>query len=139
MDIRDGYLYLDRKWVNNDQVRLTFDMPVRRIYANTAVRADAGYVCLMRGPMVYCFESVDNGGELSALRIPEDAVISAKICDAGSLKDLVLLQAEGFRMHSPESLYSEEKPHAEKARLQAVPYFTWGNRGVGDMRVWILE
>ena len=38
-----------------------------------------------------------------------------------------------------DSLYSETKPFAEKVRLTAVPYFAWGNREEGDMRVWMPE
>ena len=52
-------------------IELTFDLPVRKIYANTNVREDEGCVALMRGPVVYCFEGVDNGECIQALRIQE--------------------------------------------------------------------
>ena len=38
--VKDGYLYLKRNWGENDVVALTFDLPVRKIYANTNVRED---------------------------------------------------------------------------------------------------
>jgi len=138
-DIKDGYCYIDRIWTDKDTVQVLFDMPARRIYANTAVRADAGCVCLMRGPVVYCFESIDNGGQLSALRIPEHAEIKTEVCREGILKNLTLLKLDGVRMRSSEALYSEEKPAAEQVTLTAVPYFSWGNRDNGNMRVWMLE
>ena len=53
--IKDGYLYLKQNWGENDVVALTFDLPVRKIYANTNVREDEGCVALMRGPVVLCF------------------------------------------------------------------------------------
>ena len=37
------------------------------------------------------------------------------------------------------ALYSEEPPKTEAAPLRAVPYYAWGNRGGGEMRVWIRE
>ena len=97
--MKNGYFYLSRTWETGDKVRLAFDLPVRRIYANTAVRANAGCVCLMRGPFVYCFESIDNGSELSALRIPADAAIRTEVCEEGLLKGMPLLKLDGVRMH----------------------------------------
>ena len=46
--IKDGYLYLKQNWGENDVIELTFDLPVRKIYANTNVREDEGCVALMR-------------------------------------------------------------------------------------------
>lgn len=137
--MKNGYFYLSRTWETGDKVRLAFDLPVRRIYANTAVRANAGCVCLMRGPFVYCFESIDNGSELSALRIPADAAIRTEVCEEGILKGMPLLKLDGVRMHGSGELYFEERPNAEAVTLTAVPYFAWGNRSNGDMRVWMLE
>lgn len=65
-EIRDGYLYISRKWGSDDQVELHFPLPVRKIYASTHVREDVGCVALMRGPVVYCFEGADNGANLQA-------------------------------------------------------------------------
>lgn len=70
--VEKGYLYLNRSWKANDIVELCFDMPVRKVFANKRVRADAGCVALMRGPIVYCFEGVDNGTDIQALRIPRE-------------------------------------------------------------------
>ena len=48
-------------------------MKIRKIYANLKVREDAGCVAFLRGPMVYCFEGVDNPGLLQSYHIFEDA------------------------------------------------------------------
>ena len=71
--IKDGYLYLKQNWGENDVIELTFDLPVRKIYANTNVREDEGCVALMRGPVVYCFEGVDNG-QLGTLKDPDHGI-----------------------------------------------------------------
>ena len=50
-----------------------------------------------------------------------------------------VITAEGEREVSGGALYSEEPPKTEAAPLRAVPYYAWGNRGGGEMRVWIRE
>lgn len=41
-------------------VPLNFDMPVDRVYANSAVKPAFGQVVLHRGPAVYCIVSVED-------------------------------------------------------------------------------
>lgn len=137
--LRDGYLVIDRVWGKDDTVQIEFMMPVRRIYANAHVRADAGCVALMRGPIVYCFEGVDNGENLQALSIPRDAKIVPVTCKEGVLQGLTLLTVTGIRSVTSEALYEEEPPREETVTLQALPYFAWGNRGITQMRVWMHE
>ena len=40
---------------------------------------------------------------------------------------------------STSALYSDEPPRQEPVTLTAVPYYTWGNRGLNQMLVWIPE
>ena len=87
--IKDGYLYLKQNWGENDVIELTFDLPVRKIYANTNVREDEGCVALMRGPVVYCFEGVDNGECIQALRIPREIKAETELCREGDRKSVV--------------------------------------------------
>ncbi len=138
-ELRDGYAYLSRAWKAGDTVELTLKLETRRIYANTNVRADAGCVALARGPIVYCFEQKDNGAQLSALRIPRTAAIAEETCTEEKLAGMVSLTLPGLRLSSGPSLYSEEPPKMENVSLRAIPYFAWGNRGPGEMRVWLLE
>lgn len=137
--LKKGYLYLKRVWGKDDRIEITFDMPVRKIYASQKVREDAGCVALMRGPVVYCFEGADNGELLQSLRIPKQLSAKAVKCEEGVLKGNMLLKLKGIRMTGSEELYSEEPPRAEETELTAVPYYTWGNRGLNQMRVWMLE
>lgn len=138
-NIKKGYLYVRRFWKRGDRVDIRFDMPVRKIFANQHVREDAGCVALMRGPIVYCFEGVDNGADIQSLRIARDLKAEAYMCGEGVLKGNVCLRIEGFRMKGSEALYSEERPVAEPAILTAIPYYTWANREESQMRVWMPE
>ena len=139
--VRDGYLYLERNWGRADQITLEFQMPVRKIYANTKVREDVGCVALMRGPVVYCFEGVDNGGQLQALYVNR-TLDAAVVAGEGNLfEGMSLLDVAGHRLvySGGTELYSEEEPVFESVMLRAIPYFAWGNRGLNQMRVWIHE
>lgn len=139
--IRDGYLYLNREWGSEDTVVLEFAMPVRKMYANPKVREDVGCVAIMRGPIVYCFEGVDNGADIQTLFI--DRELSAKIYmeTEGVLSSMILLDINGKRMthQDIDRLYTENPPQFEDVVLRAIPYFAWGNRGLNQMRVWMHE
>ena len=66
-------------------VRLSLPMPVRRVYADPHVKADEGRVALQRGPVVYCLEGVDNGGQVRDFALPKDAELttsSRRACSA---------------------------------------------------------
>ena len=56
----DGYLSIQRQWHAKDTVSLTLAMPIERVYAHPLVRENVGRFALRRGPLVYCFEDVDN-------------------------------------------------------------------------------
>ena len=137
--MKNGYLYLKRNWGENDVVALTFDLPVRKIYANTNVREDEGCVALMRGPVVYCFEGADNGECIQALRIPREIKAETELCKEGVLAGNVLIHLPGYRMESSDALYSEERPKRTDVMLTAIPYYVWANRGENQMRVWMPE
>ncbi|MNN86820.1 hypothetical protein D3C81_2042840 [compost metagenome] len=36
-------------------------------------------------------------------------------------------------------LYSRAKASVETIEVTAIPYYLWGNRGSGEMKVWIRE
>ena len=128
---------MTRTWKSGDQLTLNLELPVKRVYANQAVRKDAGCVALMRGPVVYCLEEADNGKELSALRISEEAEIEVQERELSELGNFVGLTIKGIKEVSSPELYSTEPPREETVTMQAIPYYLWGNRGLGEMRVWI--
>ena len=136
-DVEKGYLILKRVW-EKDEVEVVFPMRIRKIYANLKVREDAGCVAFMRGPIVYCFEGVDNPGLLQSYHIFEDAKAEAEVCEEGLLEGCVLLKIKARKLETVgDSLYSEVAPVRTLATLTAVPYYTWGNRGENQMRVWM--
>ena len=141
-DIRKGYLHLNRIWQEGDRIALTLPMPVRRVYGNPLLRHVAGKVALQRGPLVYCLEEADNGAELHNLKLPKDSAFSL-IQGKGIFAHKFLIQAEGIRMESQQAgqqaLYHYDKSPvaAQPKKLTFIPWFSWANRGEGEMRIWV--
>ena len=120
-------------------VNYDLEMKPVRVYADPRVKDDVGCVALMRGPVVYAFEGVDNGKDLSCLRLPKDAVIEALPYDPSLLEGVVALRMQGKRAVPEGGLYGYEAAGEEDVTLTAIPYYAWANRGSNPMRVWIRE
>ena len=115
------------------------DDEVKRVYASTRVADDTGKAALQRGPLVYCAEGVDNEGDVLSLSLKEEGEITAKAYDPALLQGTVKLTAEGYRTYSEPALYSMKKPDRKECQITLVPYYTWGNRGLNQMRIWLPE
>lgn len=137
--MKKGYLYITRKWGADDKLAIEFPMKARRIYANEKVREDAGCVALMRGPLVYCFEGVDQEAELQQLRLPRESVIEEESGEGELFTGKILLKMQGIRVSTSSELYSEVPPEEKTCVIKAIPYYLWDNRGLNQMRVWIAE
>lgn len=136
----NGYIAIQKDWQDGDSVTLVFGMEPRRIYANPLVRQDAGKVCLMRGPLVYCLEEADNGANLHLLRLPEGEPVET-VRGEGALFGMTLLRAKGRRFvpHGSRLYAPDRQGREEETRLTFVPYFAWGNRDKGEMAVYVRE
>jgi len=126
-----GYALIERTWTRGDVVSVSFPMPIRRVQANPAVKADTGMIALQRGPIVFCAEGIDNAGSVLNMIVPDDAkfqsffrpdlvggvsIITGRVSEAVPGKD--------------------GKTGIAKKDFLAVPYFAWANRGDGEMTVW---
>jgi DUF1680 family protein len=61
LEISPGsYMQIRRAWRPGDTVSLGLPMPVRRVECHPYVTENTGRVALMRGPLLYCAEQVDN-------------------------------------------------------------------------------
>ena len=125
-----GYCVIDRAWKAGDRVEVAMNMPVRRIKAHDAVAADRGRLAVERGPIVYCAEGVDNGGNALGLAVPSEATFAVTTCDIlGNV--FPALETKALRVRRGlKSLASEP------ATAKLVPYFAWCHRGAGEMQTW---
>lgn len=137
-EIKKGYLYLENV-LPGDRIELDMDMEPKLMQANPKVRADAGKAAVQMGPFVYCFEEIDNGDNLSALRIDTEAGL--ELTQACGLADgIPAIQCRGWRTEERqegEMLYQPYQYREKKTVLTAVPYFLWGERKPGEMQIWI--
>ena len=141
-DAVDGYACVRRVWEDGDQLALSMDMPVRLVRANPRVREDAGKVAVCRGPLVYCLEEADNGKDLHLARLGDAKGEDFEIeWLPDKLGGIVEVRTDGLRETDAgwgDALYSAALPvRTEPAKLTFVPYYSWANRGVGEMCVWM--
>jgi len=129
---QNGYANICRCWNRGDAktrerdipdvIELDLPMPVRRIEAHPRVTADAGRVAIQRGPIVYCFEEVDN---------PQ------------GVRNIILAKDPKFEIeHRPDLLggVTVIKCVDRSGRpLTAVPYYAWDHREPGSMVVWVRQ
>ena len=108
-------------------------MPPRFLEANPRVWEDSGKVALMRGPLVYCLEGVDNPYTLSDIRLSKDCEYTVEL---DSQLGFPVLSAKGFvRKWNEDELYAEEKAEMQ-VPVRLIPYFTFANRGATDLIIW---
>lgn len=140
-DVEKGYAVLAREWKNGDQIVLDMEMPVTIVEANPLVREDIGKVAVMRGPLVYCLEEQDNGDQLQQIYLEEGQPFAEQY--EGDLFNGVVtlttkgkcVSAEGW---SSETLYRSYKGKKYTDQdLKLIPYYSWANRGIGEMTVWV--
>lgn len=134
-DIRDGYAYMEEEFAAGDSVLFHIELKARRVYPNKNIAADSAKLAFLRGPLVYCAEGADNEGDVLGLRVSRTAAIR-EIPD-GALDGMPMLTVAGSRITTSDALYSFDAPQKEPVTVRLVPYYTWGNRGVGEMRVFL--
>jgi len=139
--VEKGYAHVTDNVVGKI-LHITFDAPARFVRANPNVRADAGRVCVMRGPLVYTLEEVDNGANLEALYLDTKEPL-VETFEQELLGGVVTITAKGKRMITQEwqdtELYAEKPICLEDTAIKFVPYLYWNNRGIGEMCVWVKE
>ncbi len=139
--LEHGYIRLERMWQPGDEVRLSLDMPVERVYAHPNVRQNVGSVALQRGPLVYCLEQADQTASVNRLGLPQAAKLESHF-EPSVLDGVVVVKAEGICLLETgfeAALYAHQPPAWQPCALTAVPYYAWDNREPGAMRVWIPE
>ena len=134
-ELINGYLVLAGRFDPQDCIHLSFPMPVERIHATLLSPDYAGKCALMRGPLVYCLEEIDHGKQLWSLRLG-DHPLSAE-WDEGLLGGIIKIKTNGIQEMTGLFLYTPHSPEMQSIPLTFIPYYAWGNRGKGDMLVWI--
>lgn len=131
---RDGYLVF--RLQNGTVLRLELEMLPYFAEVNPAVRADHGKVALLRGPVVYCLEGVDNRENLNSLAVDIDAPVE---CVPAKGQRLCHLTAQGSAEEDFPTLYRKAQARSTPVSLRFVPYYTFANRGRTNMTVFVRK
>jgi DUF1680 family protein len=129
----NGYAVINKNWKKGDVVELNLPMPVRRIVAIEKVKDDQSRVALQRGPLVYCFEHPDNEGKVMDIVLPDKAIFKTAF-KATLLDGIVSIQTQ-----APVAKISAGGLTVNSVNriVTAIPFYSWANRGKGQMQIWV--
>ncbi len=123
LNIDKGFARISRRWEKGDVIELNLPMPIRRVVSHENVKDNAGRAAIQRGPVVYCFEGVDNPQGVAKLVLPADTKLYTEY-RSDLLGGIVTIKSQG------------EIPQ-ESIEVVAIPYYAWAHRGKSEMAVWL--
>lgn len=139
LPLKNGYLEIYREWTGKDTVEIQFEIKAEFVAANPEVRADAGKVAIVKGPLVYCLEEADNGKNLQSITVDIDTPLTEEY-----IPDLfggtAVVKFKGRKISNDGwtgELYKTAGFSTNPIELTAIPYSLWGNRGENEMIVWL--
>lgn len=132
LEVTDGYMLLNGPWSTGDTVTLDFDMQVQKVVAHSGVVDNAGKVSFARGPIVYCFEGIDQPTKEVVSTVVskpfvaerQDKVLGGITPITVTANRVVRVAGGGLRL-------------GEAVMLRGIPYATWANRSPSSMTVWL--
>ena len=123
LNLNKGYAVVTRKWKEGDKLELVLPMPVSMLTGDPRIEDTHGKVVLMRGPIVYCIEELDNETYFDE---NNDVPMLSSGLKAEFQKDLL----GGITTITGNT-------SLDNFNITAIPYYAWNNRGQGQMKVWL--
>jgi DUF1680 family protein len=133
--MENGYLVIEREWSTNDAIVLNIPMNIQRVTSRNEVKSNIERVAIQRGPLIYCVEGIDNEGRAVNIVLPKKAALSTISQNILSEK-VISIQAEATVLGISAD---GENIQMKNRKITAIPYYTWSNRGPGQMLVWLPE
>lgn len=127
------------------EITVQLELEPEYLVSHVGVYKNAGKVSLRRGPVIYCAEAIDNGGDVHSLFASGSApafALTDSVPETG-IPDIV---ASGYRRHNADPLMDSglrlyapltvpEKFVSTEIRF--IPYHAFANRGESNMLVWL--
>ena len=123
----NGYVAITRQWKAGDVIRIHMPMEIRMTEADPNVADNAGRIALERGPIVYSIEMAGN------------AQLNEDIANFSPLNFVIPRDADLTATYNPDLLNGvveitgdvqyNDGGTIRSAKLQAIPYYAWNNRG----------
>ena len=132
-DTVKGYAYFELN--DGEALELDFGMKTRFVEARREAVFNCGRYAVMRGPVVYCTESLDNCTSLRDVRLDGRARFTA-----GKHPELGVptLKVKAYRRpdDGEAPLYRNRQNKLEAMTATLIPYYAFANRDVCEMQVW---
>lgn len=133
--MQNGYAVISKKWKKGDKVEMNLPMDVQRVIATDKLTEDAGKIALQRGPIMYCAEWKDNDGKAANIIIPQNTTFRAAY-DANQLNGITILKGD---VKTIQVDADGQNISTTNKTMTAIPYYSWANRGKGEMTVWFPQ
>ncbi|MBA4384681.1 MAG: hypothetical protein C0410_08090 [Anaerolinea sp.] len=113
------WMHLSQCFNPKDEIELCFDMPIRLIKQDHRLPKCGGKYAVVRGPIVYCLESVDNSVDIMKVKLKPES-----------------LKAE-LEQNLLEGTWVIRGIDINGEALTLIPYMLWANRGKSKMTVFV--
>jgi DUF1680 family protein len=131
----NGYAIVEKEWKDGDKVTFEIPMDIMKVQSREELLQNKSRVALQRGPIVYCVEGEDNGGDAWNIVVPRSTVFQAESFSV--LNEPVISLVANLPVTEPSADGSSLQTSVKKVR--AIPYYAWCNRGSNAMQVWLPE
>jgi len=138
-----SYTTITRKWAAGDVIELDLPMPVRMITADPLIEQTRNQVAVMRGPLVYCLESVDVpvGIRFEDICLPANAKWKTQY-KPNLLGGVTILKTKALVLDKTieEDIGGYRQVRDIQPRridFTMIPYYAWNNRDEPKMTVWL--
>ena len=135
-----NYKRLKRQWAANDVITLDMPMETKFIEGHPRIEEVRNQVAIKRGPIVYALESPDlpKGTAITDVYIASNKKLKP-VHKPGFLGGVTTIETDLLiRKDQLTGMYNEvSKPTMETYPTQLIPYYTWSNRGQGEMTVFM--
>lgn len=134
------YLELKREWKKGDVIQLKLPMEAKFMQANPLVEESKNQVAVKRGPLVYCLESTDLPENVSVndVKLDVNSAFSSELIEINDRRILALNTLASVGPNTwDKTLYRPLEKSTKRIPVKLVPYYAWGNRGNGEMSVWL--
>ena len=139
----ESYASIERNWSAGDVIELELPMPARMIVADPHIEHTRNQVAIMRGPIVYCLESVDlpEGVAIEDICLPGDAEWKVRyepdILGGVSLLSTNALVIEKDARRDIGGYRQVSDVRGRRVDITMIPYYAWNNRDEPKMTVWM--
>ncbi|MFG1905801.1 glycoside hydrolase family 127 protein [Kribbella sp. NPDC048928] len=128
-----AYTTVRRAWQQGDRLVLTLPMSPRLLHGHPRVEGIRGSVAISRGPLLYAVEQADHTAPVDDLALTATTLSEIPAADGPPQ-----VTGTGAAWQPSTGLYADEPAALGDAlRITAVPYYQWGNRELGPMKVWL--